>query len=76
MESLTLSPIKSHGFSGQSGHKTISDNTPNTFKIKQGMSSNEIAEVVSDHLISVVKQQFEVAKERYREQSNDTHIIK
>jgi hypothetical protein len=36
-------------------------------QIVQGMSPEEIADIVSDHLINIVKKQFEIAKERYRQ---------
>lgn len=38
-------------------------------EIKKGMSPNQIAEIVSDHFIGVVKQQFETAKQNYQSQS-------
>lgn len=34
--------------------------------IGQGMTPQQISEVVSDHLISVVKKQFDVAKQNYK----------
>ncbi len=34
-------------------------------EIQQGMSPKEIAEIVSDHLIEIVKKQFEIAKNAY-----------
>lgn len=34
-------------------------------QIQQGMSPKEIAEVVSDHLIGVVREQFETAKKEF-----------
>jgi len=34
-------------------------------QIQQGMSPLEIADIVSDHLMLVIKQQFEVAKREY-----------
>ena len=38
-------------------------------QILQGMSPKEIADIVSDHLISIVKKQFQVAKEKYQEEN-------
>jgi hypothetical protein len=37
--------------------------------INQGMSPKQIAEVVSDHLMTVVKKQFDTAKQNYQAQS-------
>ncbi len=34
-------------------------------QIKQGMSPKEIAEIVSDHLIEVVRKQFDIAKDQF-----------
>jgi hypothetical protein len=36
-------------------------------QIVQGMSPEEIADIISDHLINIVKKQFEIAKERYQQ---------
>jgi hypothetical protein len=36
-------------------------------EIKQGMTPEEISEVVSDRLIAVVKEQFDAAKKQFRE---------
>ena len=40
-------------------------------QINQGMSPKQIAEVVSDHLMTVVKKQFDTAKENYQAKSRD-----
>jgi hypothetical protein len=39
--------------------------TENVEQIQPGMSPKEIAEVTSNHLISVIKEQFEVAKNNF-----------
>ncbi len=39
-------------------------------EIRQGMSPREISDVVSEHLMSVVKQQFETAKKEYQAKKN------
>jgi hypothetical protein len=68
MESTSLSPKKNQDFSEEKTQLDISNDTSqNDYQIKQGMSPNEIADVVSDHLIGVVKQQFETAKRQFRE---------
>jgi uncharacterized Fe-S cluster-containing radical SAM superfamily enzyme len=36
-------------------------------EIKQGMTPEEISEVVSDRLIAVVKEQFDAAKKQFQE---------
>ena len=38
-------------------------------QILQGMSPKEIADIVSDHLINIVKKQFQVAKEKYQKEN-------
>ena len=38
-------------------------------QILQEMSPKEIADIVSDHLINIVKKQFQVAKEKYQEEN-------
>jgi len=40
-------------------------------QIKQGMSPKQIAEVVSDHLMTIVKKQFDAAKENYQVNLSD-----
>ena len=39
-------------------------------QIQKGMSPVEIADIVSDHLMLVIKQQFEVAKREYLSSTN------
>lgn len=34
-------------------------------KIQQGMSTQEIADIVSDHLIDVIRKQFEIAEKEF-----------
>jgi hypothetical protein len=43
----------------------------NPTNINQGMSPKQIAEVVSDHLMAVVKKQFDTAKQNYQAKSMD-----
>jgi len=40
-------------------------------EIQEGMSPKEIAEIVSDHLITIVRNQFEIAKREFQAKSND-----
>ena len=63
MESTSLGPKQNHDFSGQ---KVQLDISSNDYQIKPGMSPKEISDVVSDHLINVVRQQFESAKKEFR----------
>jgi hypothetical protein len=51
MEKDVLSAFKQH------------EEKPN--QIQQGMTPNEIAEFVSEHMIGVIKTQFESAKQKY-----------
>ena len=39
-------------------------------EIQRGMSPEEIAEIVSDRLMKVVKDQFEAAKKKFNEKEN------
>jgi hypothetical protein len=39
-------------------------------EIRHGMSPQEIAEIVSDRLMTIVKDQFEAAKRQFRESGN------
>lgn len=40
-------------------------------EIEQGMSSNEISDVVSDNIIAVVKKQFKEAKKDFKSQTKN-----
>ena len=40
--------------------------SPNQGLIQQGMAPSQISEIVSDHLIDVVKKQFELIKQEYQ----------
>lgn len=46
---------------------TLDNRSNNNVQIVQGMSPKEIADIVSDHLIDIVKKQFQVAKEKYQQ---------
>lgn len=39
-------------------------------KISEGMSPNEIANIISDRLIEEVKKKFQIAKEEYQKSQN------
>jgi hypothetical protein len=68
MSYISLNPNERQSPSkGNASNDALKLHADKSTQIKQGMSPNEIAEVVSNHLIDVVKKQFEVAKQAFQQ---------
>lgn len=67
MNYITLNPEENQN-SQQEQNSSASFKSPLTKEdaIQQGMSANQIADIVSDHIIDNVKRQFETAKKEYQ----------
>ncbi len=68
MDFISLNSRENKSFPINNGLLSTLDNqSKNNMQIVQGMSPKEIADIISDHLIDMVKKQFQVAKEKYQQ---------
>jgi len=66
MNKISLNPVENQDYLMERDILSAFKQQPDkNNRIQQGMSPVEIADIVSDHLIGVVKQQFEAAKKEY-----------
>lgn len=52
-------------FANQDVLSVFKESTEKKINIHQGMSVNEISEIVSENIISVIKEQFEITKSNF-----------
>lgn len=70
MSYISLNPENNHTMlNKQMPFNSLKGQSEKSKEIKQGMSPKEIAEVVSDHLICNVKQQFESVRSKLKQPS-------
>jgi len=56
---MSLNPDENQAFMADSDVLSVFKKKENTKEIQQGMSPKAIAEIVSDHLMAVIRKQFE-----------------
>ena len=70
MTFISLSPEENQNNLFEQDVLSVFQQPDNKKEIRQGMSPHEIAEITSDHLIMIIRSQFEAVKVRFQAQSN------
>lgn len=67
MNTILLKPMENNPKKGENLLSVFREDKTAPTTIHEGMSPKEVAEVVSDHLITIIEKQFEQAKDKFRQ---------